>query len=405
LLPCSLESFLMKFKYLLASLILLGFYSAKSFPLSEQSRIFLITAGPDNNELYAAFGHSAIRVFDPVNNIDLVFNYGTFDFDQPNFYLNFAMGRPYYFLSDGAYGRFQYAYIYYNRWLKAQQLNLTLDERQSLYDFLQWNLRPENQFYVYDYFYDNCSTRIWDILKKVFPDRVAFDSSYLEKPYTFRQLVDLYTADQQWGDLGINICLGLPMDKTLRPSDYMFLPDYLFQTFAHGTIQSGDSIKPLVARTFSIYESAPEEVSSNIGPKAVFWSLLLIVIILTLWEILKRRHFKIVDVILFGSVWLLSLFLLFLWFGTNHKSSWNFNLLWANPFHIVFLYFMIKERRNKLVIIHFVGYGILQLLVLIFWNVLPQHIHTALVPVVIALALRSFWIYRFITSKRSWASE
>ncbi|MEM7110199.1 MAG: DUF4105 domain-containing protein, partial [Bacteroidota bacterium] len=196
--------------------------------LSPQAEIRVITFGPYQGELYSAFGHSGIRVIDPVNGINDFYNYGIFDFDQPNFYLNFARGFLNYRLAVMQYDRIVNYYAYYQqRYVHEQVLNLDSIQRQKLFDFLVWNARPENMYYYYDYFYDNCATRVRDAIEGTFEGKVEFDGSYISTDYTIRDLTDLYLPHQPWGDLGIDICLGLPMDKKATPYMYMFLPDYI----------------------------------------------------------------------------------------------------------------------------------------------------------------------------------
>src|SRR5687768_7504074 len=106
--------------------------------LSDQARISVITCGPWQGVLFTAFGHSAFRVYDPANGIDYAYNYGVFDFDRPNFYMNFARGQNYYKLAVQDYKQFEASYIRLNRYLHEQVLNLTPAENQKIFDFLQW---------------------------------------------------------------------------------------------------------------------------------------------------------------------------------------------------------------------------------------------------------------------------
>ena len=142
--------------------------------LSNQAEIAVMTLGPYQGELYSAFGHTAIRVSDPIQGIDYVFNYGIFDFDQENFYWNFARGKMLYQLGVAQYERFKQAYIHENRYIIEQHLNLTSQEKQKVYDFLLWNSQPENKMYNYNYVYDNCSSKVPEILDKIFPGRIAY---------------------------------------------------------------------------------------------------------------------------------------------------------------------------------------------------------------------------------------
>ena len=186
--------------------------------LSEQAEISVITCGPSQRELYTAFGHSAFRVNDPANGIDLAYNYGVFNFNQPNFYLNFARGYLYYRLGVEEFQDFVYPYMHFNRSVREQVLDLSREQKQKVFQFLQINARPENQQYRYDYFYNNCATKIRDVIVEALgEDAVQFDGSYVTTDYTIRELTDLYLKEQPWGDLGIDICLGLPMDKKATP--------------------------------------------------------------------------------------------------------------------------------------------------------------------------------------------
>ena len=165
--------------------------------LSEQAYISVLTCGPYQEELYSAFGHSAFRVYDPVNNINVACNYGTFDFSQPNFYLNFALGNNRYKLSIEDYQRFQSRYIYENRFIHEQVLNLTPEQKQKVFLYLQRNALPENASYLYDYFYDNCSTKIRDVLMEALGKDVVFDESYIKTDSSIRELTDIYIRKQQ----------------------------------------------------------------------------------------------------------------------------------------------------------------------------------------------------------------
>ena len=186
-------------KFLSALLVLSGSLLSAQIQLSNKAEISIITCGPTQAELYSAFGHSAIRVHDSLNQIDAAYNYGLFSFDQPNFYLNFARGSSFYILGVQSYPDFRYTYIYYNRSLHEQKLNLTPEQKQKVFDFLQWNALPENKSYRYDYFYDNCATRVRDVFNKTLKGEVRFDSTYIKTDYTIRNLTDLYLQQQPLG--------------------------------------------------------------------------------------------------------------------------------------------------------------------------------------------------------------
>jgi hypothetical protein len=357
--------------------------------LSPRSEVSIITCGPGQDELYSAFGHSAIRVYDPSQEVDLAFNYGVFDFNQPNFYLNFAKGYLYYKLGVHDYQAFEYHYIMENRYVHEQILNLTLAQKQKLLDYLSWNSLPENEHYRYDYFYDNCATKMPGVVTKVFGDSIHFDGSYIKTDYTIRELTDLYLRDQPWGDLGIDICLGLPMDKVATPYQYMFLPDYVESGFAHATISRDGRNEPLVKRRIVKHDPAMAPTSGGlIHPLLVFSFFALVVVALSVVDLRKRSISVWLDLTLFSIVGAVGLLLFCLWFFTDHAAAAkNLNLLWALPSHLVVIFFL---RKNPSWLKHYFGItAAICVVLLLFWWTLPQKLHYSLVPLVIAIATRA----------------
>ena len=158
-----------KAQFILRSLLLpFAFFSlqfASARDLSDSSRVTLLTVAP-GDELYSAFGHTGIRVTDYKNNFDVVFNYGTFDFNQPGFYTNFIKGKMRYMISTDRFDNFMDAYIYEKRSVTEQELNLTTSDKQKIFAFLYNNALPENREYYYDFFWDNCATRPRDVFEK-----------------------------------------------------------------------------------------------------------------------------------------------------------------------------------------------------------------------------------------------
>ena len=144
--------------------------------LSKQSEISIITVGP-GEVLYEAFGHSAIRVSDPIIGMDYIFNYGLFDFNQPNFKLNFTKGKLLYKLGKRPFKNFVTNNYYQKRWMKAQVLNLSQLEKQNMYALLEENALPQNAEYLYDPYFNNCATKLRDITKEILGKKVYFPSS------------------------------------------------------------------------------------------------------------------------------------------------------------------------------------------------------------------------------------
>src|SRR5690606_41639795 len=167
-------------KRILIVFLLVPFLSiGQSFQLSEHAEISVITCGPYQGELYSAFDHSSFRVHDPQNGYDAAYNYGVFSFNQPNFYLNFARGYLYYQLGVYDYPSFEEYYVAADRYVHEQVLNLTQAQKQKMFDYLQWNSLPQNRHYRYDYFYDNCATKMRDVVAHVLRADIRFDGSYI----------------------------------------------------------------------------------------------------------------------------------------------------------------------------------------------------------------------------------
>ena len=367
---------------------------SQRFILSDSATISVITCGPYGKELYAAFGHSAIRVNDPELRFDAAYNYGVFDFNQPNFYLNFARGYLYYKLGVYNYIDFRDYYIEHNRFVHEQVLDLTAEQKQQIFDYLNWNSKPENQTYRYDYFYNNCATKIRDVFAEVLQKDLTFDGSFIKTDYTIRELTDLYLKPQPWGDLGIDICLGLPMDKKASPYEYMFLPDYVESSFDHATVNN----QPIVKKKNIIFTPHPEEDSFELfHPWIVFGFFLALTLALSFYDWKRKKITKWFDVLLFSVVGWVGILLLILWVATDHQAAArNLNLLWAFPLHAIAAVLLIKKKSSDFLIKYFQMTAILLGSTLLFWWLLPQQLNVFLIPVVIALAIRSFLISKLL---------
>ncbi|MCX7636330.1 MAG: DUF4105 domain-containing protein [Cyclobacteriaceae bacterium] len=372
----------------LVTILLLLPVCIRAQQLSQQAFISVITCGPGQTELYSAFGHSAFRVHDPMLGIDYAYNYGVFDFSQPNFYLNFARGHNFYKLAVQDYRQFEYFYRYFNRYVHEQVLDLTQHQKQRLFDFLQWNALPENRSYRYDYFYDNCATKIPAVLKQLFGDSLQFTYPHITTAYSFRQLTDFYLEYQPWGDLGIDLCLGLPMDKKATPFEYMFLPDYVEAGMDYALLNG----RPLVKQKNIVYQPVPEEYSTGwLTPFNVFILFSVITLALSIYDWQRKKISYAFDRLLFGITGLIGIILLLLWTATDHRAAaWNFNLLWAVPLHFPVVF--IIKKTAKWIIFYFKIITVILLLLLTLWVWLPQQLHFALIPVVLSLLMRS-WIH------------
>lgn len=374
-------------------LFFISFISNAQTLLSNRAEVSIITCGPYQSELYSAFGHSAIRIYDPTSRLDLAYNYGVFHFDS-KFYLNFTRGYLFYKLGVYPYPQFRDYYVSENRDVHEQILNLSSDQKQQVFEYLYRNALPENAIYRYDYFYNNCATKVRDVFVELFKDTLKFDGTYINTSYTIRDLTEIYLSKQPWGDLGIDICLGLPMDKKLTPFEYMFLPDYVKSGFEHATING----VPIVKKTIHSYVARQEVPPFNLfHPLYVFCLFLTITLILSYSDWRKRKLSKWFDVVLFSTCGWIGILLCLLWVATDHAAAaYNYNLLWAFPLHAIAAIFLIKKRSSPLLGKYFLAVGICSIATLLLWPFLPQHLNGFLFPLIIALGLRALLISKLL---------
>lgn len=365
--------------------------------LSEKAEISIITCGA-GNELYSTFGHSAIRVHDIDNNYDNVFNYGTFDFETPGFYTKFVKGQLDYMLSVARYRYFLLSYVNENRWVKEQTLNLTEQEKEDMFKFLKNNALPENKFYRYDFFYDNCATRVKDVVKSTLGEKLILGSPQIDSLTTFRDIINEYLLDKNWERSGIYLSLGIPADNIITAEQATFIPDYLEIVLRNSKISSNGQVIPLVKSEkmlFKAHEITPEKSFLDIvNPKSVLWFLFIAALILTFIEYKFSLYFKVFDNILFFIAGFVGTAILFLWFGTDHKPVVNnLNILWANPFFIMAVFFYHNQKFKNTFRYVFLSFSIIALAALIPFDILPQSIDPAFTPLICTVSLRSFFVF------------
>lgn len=373
-----------RFLFLLFFAANFGWLSAQ--PLTEEVRISLITCGP-GDELYATFGHSALHIYDSKSGLDRVYNYGTFDFNTPDFYLKFARGRLDYFLSVSNLNRFVRTYQYEGRWVYRQELNLDYEQILSLYRYLENNAKTENKYYRYDFFYDNCSTRLRDVLEAVLGDQLVYPDMDRDTVATFREMINLYLKHHHWSDLGIDLALGLPCDKEPDYREKMFLPDYLMANIGKAGIVKNGDVVPLVGREGMILAENPRrKADEGSGIMWIFWTLLLFCLI-TGFEV-NPKYLRWFDILFFAVIGILGILILFLWIATDHSATkWNLNLIWALPSWLYgSLLLLVKKPKGRFFKIH----AIITFTLMVFWIALPQSYHQAVIPLALSLAARSW---------------
>ena len=389
-------------KYFLL-LILLATVSVKAQfgSLSPAAEISILTIGP-GAELYDKFGHSAFRIKDSLSGVDVVFNYGVYDFNTPNFYTKFARGKLLYQLGVTYYQPFFESYVAQNRWVKEQVLNLHQTEKQAVSDFLWTNALPENKKYKYDFFYDNCATKIRDVVQEVLGNKLEFKEDHITEEYTFRELIQQNLDANTWGSLGIDIALGAVIDRKAKPIEYQFLPDYVFKGAANALIHREGETEPLVKTTKVLFENSPQPQANTFfwSPMFVLGIIGLSMVFVTYRDYRKKSRSRYLDAAIFFFTGLIGIFLLLLWFATDHTATANnYNLLWAFPISI-FVIFAISKRQVSPKLRRYVLLLLLLLaLLVIHWITGVQVFAIGLLPLLVALAVRYLYLMAFIGKK------
>jgi len=331
---------------------ILFFFSTVLAAETKDYVISVLTIGPGSS-LSDSFGHSAIRVQDKSKNYDLVFNYGVYDFNDPNFYSNFIKGYLNYSLGVSYYKDFKSSYISNNRSIKEQVLLLPDVLNRKIADRLIFNSKPENKNYRYDYFSNNCSTIIKDIIDESLID-YDYENDYIVEnkgKNTYRNLIYENINKNSWGSLGIDICLGSYIDQEIDVKKNTFLPEYLFEYLNSSYYKHPDlsnKIKLVKKNNFINYENKEFQ---NLNSNNLFYSPLFIFIIISSFLLfLSSRDLnnKVIHLILQSTHIITSaigFLLLFLWFFTDHfTSAYNYNLLWANPLNIILIFKSINKK-------------------------------------------------------------
>ena len=350
-------------------------------------RISLLTCSP-GEELYSTFGHTAVRVTDRSTGMDLVYNYGTFEF-SPDFYAKFIQGKLRYYLSVEPFQDFLYAYQWESRSVVEQVLQLDCENRMALYNALRNNAQEENKYYLYDFLFDNCTTRPKALMQQTINDSIHWKNILPAETPTFRNLIHTYldTGGQYWSKLGIDLLLGAKLDRKVTNHQAMFLPDYLLKGLDSATLNG----QPFVTPPQPVLQMpSPLNKGSLFRPGVVFGILLLIII--ALYVIKKewaKKTLRAIDFTLFLLAGIVGLVLIYMWTGTDHVVTQNnYNLLWALPTHLVAAFMLGKNKKGLR--LYFKAALLLHLLLLLLWAFLPQQLNSGFIYIVIMLAFASW---------------
>jgi len=359
---------------------------AQSYKLSPDSEISILTIGPGNS-LNDAFGHNAIRIKD--KGLDVCFDYGRFDFEAPNFYLNFARGKLNYAIGAINYYDFLRFYQWQNRTVEEQGLNLNQTQKQKLYEFLVNNYKPENRNYLYDFFYDNCATKIKEVLDIATNNAIKYNNPKDFKAETFRTLIQNKLNRNSWGSLGIDVALGSVIDQKATPLEHMFLPSYIHAFFETATFKESNT--PLVRESKTVYTEKATVNSSNflVSPLFVFGVMGLLILFMTYRDAKSGKRSRWLDISLFVLTGIIGVCIVLLWFATDHKATHqNYNLLWAFALNLLVIKQLFKTKINPWFLKYLKFLVIMLCLLTLHWIIGVQVFAIGLIPFLIAIFIR-----------------
>ena len=377
-------------KLLLLLYLVLGLSSLRAEVVKPDSiRFSLLTCAP-GDEIYALFGHTAIRYENYTRKQDFVFNYGMFSFNTPNFVLRFLMGKTDYQLGVVSYPYFEMEYAERGSSVYQQVLNLTSEEKQNLLRLLDLNYHPSNRTYRYNYFYDNCTTRARDKIEEAIDGKILYPEA--DRIVTYRDIIHEFTAGHDWDEFGIDLCLGAEADKPIEDRKQMFAPFYMLEAARQATIIKGDSILPFIAEEEMVVEVEEDKTSVRfpINPLTSFVVLLFVSLILAWWSVRKGKALWWWDMLLFGAQGLGGCIIAFLFFFSVHPTvSSNWLLVLFNPIPLLYLPVMVyRDVKGKKDTYHWVNVICLTLF-MISMPFLPQKFNVSVLPLALSLLVCS----------------
>lgn len=357
--------------------------------LSSRAQISILTCDP-GNQLYSQFGHTAIRVTDPARQMDIVFNYGTFNFETQGFYFKFARGTLLYQLTYSAFTRFMREYRHYERSVYEQTLTLDSLGRQRLWELLIDNCEPENREYLYNFLYDNCTTRARDILSESLNGNIQWKKTPSGK--SFWNELDEYLGVSPWIKWGIHTILGSPATARTTGWEEMFLPDYLM----YGLDSAFYRGKPLATPIRTIYQAAPgtRHTPWCLSPLFIF-SVCIAAGIFWLQKSKTDKPLRRVAVVLFVTTGIIGCLLIFLGYFTKHPTTApNFNLFWANPLNLIAAFFAGRRTPPRWFNTYLLAYLCLLIAGFLLWPLFTPAVVYDTLPLFAGLAYLTFRLYR-----------
>lgn len=364
-------------------------------PLSPTAWAGLLTCEP-SNELYTSFSHSALHICDTATGIDVVYNYGTFDFATPHFVWKFATRTLDYCISRESYRSFINDYTHQRRAVWEQRLMLSQQEVCNLFLMLEFNYQPDYRWYRYDFFRDNCATRIRDIICKSLDHREIAYPTDDQTGKSYREIV--YTTNEKtklWWRLAIDMALGARCDRDCSTWERAFLPMEMMRQF--DTLKTKGSGERIAAPAVKLLEDRREPLRMSVSPTITFWLIFFAVAVLSIAGRKKGWTLGWLDIPLFVVPAMLSLVAMFLWFCSAHWcAKWNLNLMWASPLFFYLAGARIRWRKTcdergqatAYRIVAFIQIAMLLAVIGMMATGWPQQFNRAILPIALTLFTR-----------------
>ncbi len=372
----------------LLMLFICGTITAEDNILSPDAKISLLTCAP-GTEIYELFGHSGLRVYDKEKAIDVTFNYGVFDFYQDNFIIRFVRGKTDYFVEVSSTEDFLSDYATRGSGVTENVLNLTQDEKIALWVLLMDNIRPENSTYRYNFIFNNCATKLRDLIEQNIEGKLTYPD-VSGSGLSFRDAIMLYTETSPWSQLGFDLCLGRGLDRETTPYEKMFLPEILGNTVSQATVIKADTTINLTLERNTIIENKLQNPEPWMSPLTLGIILCILVAALSIYAIIKHLNLRWFDAILFSVNGLFGCLILFLILFSKHPfTGANFNIIWLNPFMGIPLVFAIFKSLHRYEKFYYMIVSVVLTLFLLGSFALEQEFNPAIYPFIVIYLIRS----------------
>lgn len=354
--------------------------SAQNLKLSDKTQISILTCDV-GQELHTLFGHTAIRINDPENGFDAVYNFGYFDFATPNFYWKFVKGDLRYFVAVDSFDNFMSEYIYYNRGVYEQNLNLTTSEKQNIFEDLTKTLQSDEKFYTYKFIDKNCTTMIADLITK--NSKTVISKNIKDQNITNRSILYGYLGNHFYENLGINVIFGTKVDQKFYK---IFLPLQLLEALKMTkTIDN----KPFCNSTKTLNIQSSEKHFSLLNN---CFSLILVLLVIV---VINKKWLTSTYLVILG---LIGFFLIGVGFYSFHEEVWgNYNMFLFNPLYILIT---ILLHSNNQKILKYLILLVAITLVLYFIFITTKPFILLFLPIIMANAILLFRNHYQIKNKK-----